>query len=524
VRIRLGIDFGTTRTVVAGCDRGNYPIAGFVDGAGDSWEWFPSLVAVKDGTFRFGFDAARVAGDPGWTVIRSFKRLLAAPDAATRAVDLGGTRLGVLELTTRYLAALREALVTRSNLARGARGALEAVVAAPANARSTQRFLTIEAFRRAGFEVLAMLNEPSAAGFEYTHRYRATLTSRRDAIVVYDLGGGTFDVSLIRAHGRHHEVVATAGVSQLGGDDFDEALAELVLAAAGAGAASLDAGARTRLLDRCRLAKEALTPQSRRLVVDLEPVLGAAAGEVEVPVAAFYAAVAPLVEQTIVGMAPIVHTIEEEEGSAEAAAEMEQVAGIYVVGGASALPLVGRALRERFGRRVHRSPYSFAATALGLAIAADAEAGFTLRDQLSRCFGVFREAHAGAAVSFDPILGRDAAVPAPGQPPLTLRRVYRAVHNVGHYRFAECAAVAADGAPVGDLTPVGQVRFAFDPALRAHGDDLAGVAVERRDDGDGPMVQEEYTVDPSGIVSVTISDLDTGYTRRFQLDAPRAAT
>ncbi len=517
--MRLGIDFGTTRTVVAYGDRGNYPLVSFLDAAGDTCEWFPSVAAQRGGEWRFGFEAARVAAaDPSWTLYRSFKRLLAGS-------AVNGERERALELCTRYLVALREAIVERSNLARAAGGArLEAVIAAPANAHGTQRFLTMEAFRRAGFEVLAMLNEPSAAGFEYTHRYRNTLTSRRDAIVVYDLGGGTFDASLIRASGRHHEVVATAGMNRLGGDDFDEALARLVLRAAGRDAEALSAAAWTRLCDRCREAKEGLSPHSRRIVVELDGEAGGAPTEVTVAVADFYAACAPLLEQTLLGMSPVLRSADEEgeddaddrAARAEGAADLSEVAGIYVVGGASALPLVGRALRERYGRRVHRSPYPFAATALGLAIAADAGSGFTLQDQLSRHFGVFRESDEGRTVAFDPIFTRELALPAPGAPPRTLRRVYRAAHNVGHYRFAECSAVDEAGVPSGDLTPLGDVRFAFDPALRSHATvALDDVSIVRRTGG--PLVQEEYSVDGSGIVLVTISDLETGYVREFRL-------
>jgi molecular chaperone DnaK (HSP70) len=511
--LRLGIDFGTTRTVVASGDRGNYPLVSFLDAACDAHEWFPSVAAERAGEWLFGFDAQRVASnDPSWTLHRSFKRLLAEAAPADRAA--------ALELCTRYLEALRAALVGRSNLRVDASEPLEAVIAAPANAHGTQRFLTMEAFRHAGFDVLAMLNEPSAAGFEYTHRYRNTLTSRRDAILVYDLGGGTFDVSLIRAFGRHHEVVATAGINRLGGDDFDAALAHLALAALGRDAAQLPPGAWARLTDRCREAKEALTSHTRRISLDLD-FLGA--GEVLVPVAEFYGACAPLVEQTLMGMSPVLRSADEEgedsdderAARAEGAADLSEVAGIYVVGGASALPLVGRALRERYGRRVHRSPYPFAATALGLAIAADVDAGFTLQDMLSRHFGVFREVDDGRVVAFDPIFTRDVALPAPGAPARTLRRVYRAAHNLGHYRFAECSAVDERGVPSGDLTPLGDVHFAFDPALRDRESALHGVEVERRTGG--PLVQEEYAVDGSGIVLVTISDLESGYARQFRL-------
>ena len=127
-----------------------------------------------------------------------------------------------------------------------------------------------------------MLNEPSAAGFEYTHRHRDTLSSKRDLVVVYDLGGGTFDASVVRMSGRRHEVIATAGVAHLGGDDFDSNLAHVALSHAGIDGSSLDGPTFDRLVDHCRAAKEALNPASRKITIDLEGALGAAAPRPEV--------------------------------------------------------------------------------------------------------------------------------------------------------------------------------------------------------------------------------------------------
>src|SRR5271168_3840078 len=72
-RMRLGIDFGTTRTVVACADRGNYPVVTFQDEAGNPVDWYPSVAAERRGELRFGFDALAMAAEPEWTVLRSFK-------------------------------------------------------------------------------------------------------------------------------------------------------------------------------------------------------------------------------------------------------------------------------------------------------------------------------------------------------------------------------------------------------------------------------------------------------------------
>ncbi len=521
--MRLGIDFGTTRTVIAYADRGNYPLVSFTDDQGEVIEWFPSVVAEREGELRFGFEALEASREAGWTVMRSFKRLLSGGRATVNGgVQLGGTWVGVIELMAGFLSALRRALVERSNLPAGAikKGEpIEAVVAAPANAFGTQRFLTLEAFRRAGFEVRAMLNEPSAAGFEYTHRYRKTLTARREYVVVYDLGGGTFDASLVKMSGRHHDAIVTAGINQLGGDDFDAKLAEMALAEAGLLGEKLPRRAILRLLDRCREAKEQLNPNSKKIVIDLEDVLGDEAPEPEVIVSAqaYYEACTPLVERTIEAMMPVIQRLDGEVPRDLDEDAMADVAGIYVVGGASALPVIGRVLRAKFGRRVHRSPYPHGATAIGLAIASDDEAGFEMSDRFSRNFGVFREAQGGTQVAYDAIFTREMPLPRGHERPHEFKRVYRPAHNVGHFRFFECSAFDENGTPRGEIAPVSEVYFAFDPALRAM-PNLAKVPVERMK-GTSPAIEEKYSVDRHGIVKVTITDLESGYERAFQLGA-----
>jgi molecular chaperone DnaK (HSP70) len=517
--LRLGIDFGTTRTVVACADRGNYPVLAFVDDAGDSHDWIPSVVAEDEGHLRFGFDAL-AAGERA-CVVRSFKRLLARADATPgREVRIGSVTITLGDLLTRFFAYVRDAVLVRSTLAEELRaGPIESVVAVPANASGAQRLLTLDAFRRAELSPLAMLNEPSAAGFEYTHRHRDTFTSKRDHVVVYDLGGGTFDASLVRMQGVSHEVLATAGVSELGGDDFDEVIVDLVLAKAKLDKASLDPASLSRLRDQCRDAKERLNPSSKKASIDLETALGEAApvAELSLPVAEIYEACSPLVERSIEAMLPVMTRLAgAERGEPGTAGMRDDIAGIYVVGGASELPIVGRKLRQHFGRRVRRSPYASGAIAIGLAIACDEAAGFALVDRYSRTFGVFREAHAGSEITFDPVFTPDTLLPSSGTGPVACRRRYRAAHNVGHFRFLECSGMSEDGKPRGHMVFSGDVLFPFDRRLA--GGALDGVRVERFD-REGPRIEEEYVLDEHGIVAVTIRNLDDGFERVFRLGA-----
>ncbi|HEV8269066.1 MAG TPA: Hsp70 family protein, partial [Thermoanaerobaculia bacterium] len=159
----------------------------------------------------------------------------------------------------------------------------------------------------------------------------------------------------------------------------------------------------------------------------------------------------------------------------------------------------------------------FAATAIGLAIALDREAGYSLTERLSRTFGVFRESEAGGDVVFDPIFPRDTALPAPGEPPVSTSRRYRAAHNIGHFRFLECGRIQ-DGHPDGDVTPWDELRFPFVPSLR--GANLERVAVERLPRGEGPEVEERYLLDDAGIVEVKVTILDDGFSGDFRLKSP----
>ncbi len=418
------------------------------------------------------------------------------------------------ELVGGFLAYVRGAILERGVGRRRSRGgALEATVAVPANSLGAQRLLTLDAFRRAGFEVGAMLNEPSAAGFEFTHRHRESLSARRDLVVVYDLGGGTFDASAVRMSGNRHEVLASAGLSRLGGDDFDEVLARTSLLQVDLELEALPSTAARALLAQCREAKERLHPGSRKIVLDLDAALGVLAPrpEIIVRVADYYAACMPLVEYTIDAMVPVMTRFEDEAR----APDLAEIAGIYVVGGGSELPVVPRRLRERFGRRVHRSPYASAAVSIGLAIAADGGEGFSLVDRYARTFGVFREGGAGREVVCDPIFAPDTALPAHGSDSLTRTRAYRAAHNVGHYRFFECTAVDVSGKPRGDMTVFGDVHFPFDAHLAS--EDVAKVRVERT--SEGPFIEERYVLDARGIVEVVIRNLDSGYEQSYRLGA-----
>jgi molecular chaperone DnaK (HSP70) len=503
----LGIDFGTTRTVVAAVDRGNYPVISFQAENGDTQEWYPSLVAARAGELALGLDAAARQDDREWVVMGSFKRGLAArgPESILR---VGDHRLTPIDLLTKFLASLRRALEVRSNLRVEPSEKLEAMISVPANSNSNQRFITLEAFRRAGFFVRGMINEPSAAGIEYAHHYTsAGPASRKEFMVVYDLGGGTFDSSVISMAQQRHEVVSSEGIAQLGGDDFDNLLMELALSEAGV--REIPEQARAHLLEECREKKEGLHPNTRRVAIDLGRVLEGA-GEVIVSTAEFYERCRPLVERTIEAM-------ESSVGSLPSTGELDwrSVAAIYLVGGSSDLPIVARLLRERYGRQVRKSPYPHAATAIGLAIASDTEAGYHLRERFTRHFGVWREADEGRSITIDVLFEKETLLPDREGERLARSRRYSPAHNIGHFRYIECSRLGEGGQPTGDMTPWDEIYFPFDPALEAE-PRLDRMPVTRIATGE-QFVEEIYTIDRHGIIEVEIINHTSQYRRSFRL-------
>jgi len=506
--MRLGIDFGTTRTRVAALLGGNHPLISFHSDDSDSQDWYPSLIATQGGRVLFGLDALRVQYDASWELCRSFKRLLEDHDPQA-VLAIGGSELPLMEWLTRFFSTLRQDLLQRSNLEVAPGSVLEVMAGVPANANSNQRFLTLEAMRSAGFEVLGMLNEPAAAGIEYAQRYRQSdVTKRREHVAVYDLGGGTFDVSVIRMTGAVHEIAASEGISRLGGDDLDEILLELTLAQPSVARGTAKFVHRPRLLNLCREAKESINPNTRRITVDLGQI-SLVGGEVSVPIAAFYQRCEPLIAQTIHATESALTAVMGEDLN-----DLSSLACVYLVGGSCELPVLARALRERFGKRVRRSPYPSAATAIGLAIASDQDTGYQLQDRFHRHFGVWRESEAGTRIAFDPIFSKGTLLPAAGKL-LTVTRRYQPAHNIGHFRFLECSHLDESQEPRGDIVVWDQVFFPFDPQLAESG--LNEVAVRNCRGVQGVVIEEQYRCDPHGMIEVVISNVATGMVRRFAI-------
>lgn len=503
--MRLGIDFGTTRSVVAVVDRGNYPVVSFRMDDGELLEWFPSLIAQRKGVWKYGLDALAVVDKPGWAKACCFKRMLGDlhPDDP---VAVGDATMSALEMVTNYLASLLLAVKKRGNVTLRRNEELEVFCAVPADANNNQRFLTMEAFKRAGFKVRGLVNEPAAAGIEFAHALGAARKQGKQ--VIYDLGGGTFDAAVIGMGEAVHETLSNEGLGRFGAMDFDRVMAEMAQEKAGI-EQELTAEQHMQLLAECRERKEGLHANTRKLAIDMSRALPGA-DPVIFDVAEFYDRCKPLIDQTIATVNRAVEV--QAHGKDE---PWEQIANVYVVGGGAQMPAVMRQLRDTYGRKVRKSAYPHAAIAIGLAIAADGEMGYSLQERFTRYFGVWRERDGGASIAFDPIFSRGTLLPSAGEGEVLYRRNYRPTHNIGHFRYLECGSINEQHEPDGDITPWETVLFPFKPELE--GQDLSGIPIKRSNTATTQSIEEVYRCDARGVVKVTIKNQTSGYKQSFVL-------
>jgi molecular chaperone HscA len=369
VALAVGIDLGTTNSVVAVARDGKPEALRDDHGAA----LVPSVVYYSaDGSVEVGTTAqARLTQEPE-RIASSIKRLMGRGAADVTAVAgvradvvepgsgetdmvrlrIGGRARTPVEISADILRTLR----ARAEAALG-RGIERAVVTVPAYFDDAARTATRDAARLAGLEVLRLVNEPTAAALAYG------LDKAVEGIyAVYDLGGGTFDFSLLRLEKGVFQVLATGGDAALGGDDFDHAIAERALAERAAQRASGASGAGDAKLAlmAARQAKEALTAAER---ASLTLSIGGATTAHSLDRGTFEGLIAPLVDRTINICARVL---------ADAGLDPADVKGVVLVGGSTRVPLVRARVAALFGKPPLSDIDPDEVVALGAALQAEA--------------------------------------------------------------------------------------------------------------------------------------------------------
>lgn len=358
--VAIGIDLGTTHSVVAIASNGKAEAIHDVQGHAI----IPSIVQYGPSGVSVGYEAKRAYAEGEAGVIASIKRLMGKSAAEVDRVagqvaydvdadqqglvrlNVAGRLLTPVEISADILKYLRA--LAADALGRDVR---RAVITVPAYFDDAARMATKDAAKLAGLEVLRLINEPTAAALAY-----GLDTAAQGIFAIYDFGGGTFDVSILKLERGVFQVLATAGDTHLGGDDIDHQIAEKMLEKAKAKPDSLSRGALGELLSLCRDAKEKLSVADETSFVweGCHLKLGRPVLE---------AMMAPLIARTLACC---------EAALRDAALTPQEITGVVLVGGSTRIPLVKAKVAALFGTTPHDSLDPDLVVALGAALQAEA--------------------------------------------------------------------------------------------------------------------------------------------------------
>ncbi len=361
-RLAVGIDLGTTNSLVAAVRSGlSEPLA---DAEGQVI--LPSAVRYHADRVEVGQSAKIAASQDPFNTVLSVKRLMGrgltdvkqlgeqmpyrfvGGESHMPFIDTVQGPKSPVEVSADILKVLRQ----RAEASLGGE-LVGAVITVPAYFDDAQRQATKDAARLAGLNVLRLLNEPTAAAVAYGLDQKA-----EGVVAIYDLGGGTFDISILRLTGGVFEVLATGGDTALGGDDFDHAIASWIVADAGL-SADIDPSAQRSLLQAACSAKEALTDAE-----SVEVAYGEWRGTLTRE--ALNALIEPMVARSLKACRRAVR---------DTGIELEEVEAVVMVGGSTRVPRVREAVAELFGRQPLTEIDPDQVVAIGAAIQADTLAG-----------------------------------------------------------------------------------------------------------------------------------------------------
>ena len=361
-RLAVGIDLGTTNSLVAALRSGlSEPLAD-----ADGKVILPSAVRYHADRIEVGESARLAASSDPFNTVLSVKRLMGRGLSDVKQLGeqlpyrfVGGEShmpfidtvqgpKSPVEVSADILKVLRE----RAEKTLGGE-LVGAVITVPAYFDDAQRQATKDAARLAGLNVLRLLNEPTAAAVAYGLDQHA-----EGVVAIYDLGGGTFDISILRLTGGVFEVLATGGDSALGGDDFDHAIASWIVEQAGL-SADLDPGTQRQLLQIACAAKEGLTDASSVSVAYGD-------WQAELTREAFDALIEPMIARSLKACRRAVR---------DSSIELDEVQAVVMVGGSTRVPRVREAVAEMFGRQPLTDIDPDQVVAIGAAIQADTLAG-----------------------------------------------------------------------------------------------------------------------------------------------------
>ena len=472
----IGIDLGTTNSCVAVMEGGKHVVIANTEGARTT----PSVVAfTKTGERLVGEPAKRQAVTNADHTISSIKRHM----GSDYRVTIDDKKYSPQEISAMILQKLKAD--AESYLGEMVS---EAVITVPAYFNDAQRQATKDAGKIAGLDVKRIINEPTAAALAY-----GLDNENEQKIMVYDLGGGTFDVSIIEIGDGVIEVLATNGDTRLGGDDFDNKITQYMLSefkrTEGVDLSG-DKMAMQRLREAAEKAKKELS-SATTTNINLPFITATAEGpkhfDMNLTRAKFDELTHDLVERTVI---PVQNALK------DAGLEMNEISKVLLVGGSTRIPAVQDKVRQLTGKEPNKSLNPDECVAIGASIqggklAGDAGAGdILLLDVTPLTLSI--ETMGGIATH---LIERNTTIPT---------------------RKSQIFSTAADNQSAVDINVVqGERQFAKDNKSLGRFQ-LDGIAPARRG---VPQIEVTFDIDANGIVNVSAKDLGTGREQHITITA-----
>ncbi len=486
----MGIDLGTSNSAAAIVEDGSPRVI-----ANDWGEILCASVVTfaENGATVVGNPAkAQIVTNPASTVY-SAKRLIGrtfysaeASEARDRVgysivegpnasveIKIHGQRISVPEVSAHIIRELK------ANVEGHLKHPVEScVITVPAFFNDVQRQATKDAGRLAGLEVSRIINEPTAAALAYG--YGKSMEAR---LAVYDLGGGTFDISILQIAGDIFEVLSTSGDTYLGGDDFDKAIADWILESVHQGYAldlRNDTRAMQRIRDKAEETKLVLSEDDSTVVTLNHLGLATQEGGInfsgEIDRHSFSSRVMPLVQRSFQVC---------DEALSQAGFGVADLDGVILVGGSTRMPIIRSAVSEYFNREVHANVDPDLVVAMGAAIQADElETGAgqaVLLDVVSQTLRV------GTVENFtEPVIERNTTIP--------IERTRRFVTGADNQDRVNIRIYQGEGREIEDCIALGEFE-------------ISGLREAKRGE---VTIEVVFSLDANAILSVQARDVDTG--------------
>ena len=469
----IGIDLGTTNSCVAVMEGGNANVITNSEGSRTT----PSVVAFqKDGSRIVGQVAKRQAVTNADRTIMSIKRKMGTTDKVT----IDGKAYTPQEISAMILSKIKSD-------AEGYLGetVTQAVITVPAYFNDSQRQATKDAGKIAGLEVLRIINEPTAAALAYG------MSDKDQTIMVYDLGGGTFDVSILEIGDGVFEVLSTNGDTHLGGDDFDQRIIDYLVSEFKKNEGidlTNDKMAMQRLKEAAEKTKIELSTTSTSSV-NLPYITADATGpkhiNLDITRAKFDELTSDLVDRTIVCI---------RNAMRDADISASKIDEVLLVGGSSRIPAVQEAVKKEMGKEPHKGINPDECVAVGAArqagVLGGEETGVLLLDVTPLSLGI--ETLGGVCTK---LIERNTTIPT---------------------SKSQVFSTAADGQTQVEIHVLqGEREMAqYNKTLGRF--NLTGIAPAPRG---VPQIEVTFDIDANGIVNVTAKDLGTGNEQKITITA-----